>query len=326
MAEAFGWVWSQIGDKAAACSWYDRALKANDGTASIKCIEQLNNLRGRQAWDRVKQAIVARDQARERFQALSSGQRAKGAGTKKGQKQKKETEQERRRIRAEHVSRMDEAERSLTKTVRAAREDIHEAVRALLKLTEVETTSERESLLGSAYKRLVMVDVVEAKNSTRSLKGMEKHYRRAESLARTGKLANIYYPALNRMAAELILKGRRSTWAGFDVKYVTAVRQNLESHMAHDPDFWAAVGLIELRVYEAVAAKNLAATVSAIQAQYQELYARVSARRMWGSVADQLQFLAQAYKFGKGGKGGEGPALRQLLNVIERLASAEPTN
>ena len=47
---------------------------------------------------------------------------------------------------------------------------------------------------------------------------------------------------------------------------------------------------------------------------------------MWGSVADQLQFLAQAYKFGKGGKGGEGPALRQLLNVIERLASAEPTN
>ena len=326
VAEAFGWVWSQIGDKAAACSWYDRALKANDGTASIKCIEQLNNLRGRQAWDRVKQAIVARDQARERFQALSSGQRAKGARTKKGQKQKRETEQERRRIRAEHVSRMDEAERSLTKTVRAAREDIHEAVRALLKLTEVETTSERESLLGSAYKRLVMVDVVEAKNSTRSLKGMEKHYRRAESLARTGKLANIYYPALNRMAAELILKGRRSTWAGFDVKYVTAVRQNLESHMAHDPDFWAAVGLIELRVYEAVAAKNLAATVSAIQAQYQELYARVSARRMWGSVADQLQFLAQAYKFGKGGKGGEGPALRQLLNVIERLASAEPTN
>lgn len=317
VAEAFGWAWSQVGDKEAACSWYDKALKANDGTASIKCIEQLHNLRVRQAWDHVRRAVVVRDQACEQLQSLSSGDKAKGARTRKSQKQKKETEQERRRIRAEHVSRAAEAERNLTKTVRTAREDIHVAIRALLKLTQVETTSERESLLGSAYKRLVMVDGVEVKNSTRSLKGMEKHYRRAESLARAGKLPNIYYPALNRMAAELILKGQQPGWVGFDSESVAVVRQNLESLMAHDPDFWAAVGLIELRLYEAIAAKNLAATVDTFQAQYQELHARVNARWMWGSVVDQLQFIAQQYK---AVSLAEQNAMERLVTVAVKLA------
>jgi tetratricopeptide (TPR) repeat protein len=316
VAEAFGWAWSQVGDKAAACSWYGKALKANDGTASIKCIEQLHNLRVRQAWDKVRQGIVLRDKAQASLHAVSAGDTSPRLRTRQGQR-RREAEGAGGRIRMEALSQLSTAEEMLKKSLRIARKDINAAIHALEKLTEVETTSERESLLGSAYKRLAMVDGVEGRNTTPSLKGMEEHYRRAESLARTSKLSSSYYPALNRMAAELILKRRESTWAGFDVASVAVVRQNLESQMAHDPDFWAAVSLIELKLYEAIAAKNLSTVAAAIQSQYEELHARVSARWMWGSAADQLRFLFQGYA---SDNSGDGRALEQLLKVIDRLA------
>jgi len=318
VAEAFGWAWSQVDDKAAACSWYDKALKASDGTASIKCIEQLHNLRVRQAWDKVRQAIVLRDKAQASLHALSSGDKSPRSRTKQGQK-KKGPERERGRIRTEALSQLRAAEETLRKAARIARKDISAAIHALEKLTEVETSSERESILGSAYKRLAMVDGVDGRNATPSLKGMEKHYWRAESLARTGKLSKSYYPALNRMAAELVLKGEQSAWAGFDAASVAAVRQNLESHMAQDPDFWAAVGLIELKLYDAIAAKNLSTIAAAIQSQYEELHARVSARWMWGSVADQVHFVAQQYK---ASSEGEKQAMEKLVSVVDKLAGA----
>ena len=75
---------------------------------------------GEQAWDRVKQAIVAHAvRLVNGFSLVLSGQRARGQGRRRG-KSRRETEQERRRIRAEHVSRMDEAERSLTNCARGA--------------------------------------------------------------------------------------------------------------------------------------------------------------------------------------------------------------
>jgi tetratricopeptide (TPR) repeat protein len=56
VAEAFGVAWSAAGDIDAAIAWYQRAAQANDGSASLKAVEQLGNLRVRSAWAAVKHA------------------------------------------------------------------------------------------------------------------------------------------------------------------------------------------------------------------------------------------------------------------------------
>ena len=58
MAEAFGKAWTQAGDKDNAVVWYQKALAANDGTVSIKAVEQLHNLQVRLAWETVRRLPI----------------------------------------------------------------------------------------------------------------------------------------------------------------------------------------------------------------------------------------------------------------------------
>ncbi len=57
IAEGFGRAWDEAGDRAPAIKWYTRALCANDGTASLKAVEQLGNLRARQAWEMAAEVL-----------------------------------------------------------------------------------------------------------------------------------------------------------------------------------------------------------------------------------------------------------------------------
>lgn len=50
VAEAFGIAWDAAGDRQAAIAWLDKAVQANDASASIKALQTLQNLRARQAW------------------------------------------------------------------------------------------------------------------------------------------------------------------------------------------------------------------------------------------------------------------------------------
>jgi tetratricopeptide (TPR) repeat protein len=64
VAEAFAVAWNAAGDREQAVRWYERALKGEDGSASLKASEQLGNLRVRLAWERVLAAEgAARKQA-----------------------------------------------------------------------------------------------------------------------------------------------------------------------------------------------------------------------------------------------------------------------
>jgi tetratricopeptide (TPR) repeat protein len=56
VAEAFAVAWSAAGERAQAVAWYERALEAEDGSASLKASEQLGNLRVRLAWDQAQRA------------------------------------------------------------------------------------------------------------------------------------------------------------------------------------------------------------------------------------------------------------------------------
>ncbi len=67
VAEAFAVAWDAVGDRDAAIDWYARAVRAADGSASLRAQEQLGNLRVRRAWTQVQQApadAATRDAAR----------------------------------------------------------------------------------------------------------------------------------------------------------------------------------------------------------------------------------------------------------------------
>jgi tetratricopeptide (TPR) repeat protein len=53
VAEAFATAYHKAGDRNAAITWYERALRANDASASLKAHENLGNLLARRAWERV---------------------------------------------------------------------------------------------------------------------------------------------------------------------------------------------------------------------------------------------------------------------------------
>jgi tetratricopeptide (TPR) repeat protein len=55
VAEAYAVAYREAGDLDAAITWFERALVAADGSATLKTQEQLHNLRARRGWERCKE-------------------------------------------------------------------------------------------------------------------------------------------------------------------------------------------------------------------------------------------------------------------------------
>jgi tetratricopeptide (TPR) repeat protein len=181
------------------------------------------------------------------------------------------------------------------KSVRAkatadAREQIDEGIKLLEKLIAIQPSMERWNMLGSAYKRLAMVLDAAGEPSSKAIAEMQSRYRQAELAGRKAGLANLFYPMLNSIAAELISRDR--TRKPLDPDRVAEIRQVLDVQMREDPEFWAAAGQIELTMYEALASREgLPGKLKQIMAQYQDLNARVKAKSMWASVYEQAGFV-----------------------------------
>ncbi|MDO9434529.1 CHAT domain-containing protein [Hydrogenophaga sp.] len=196
-----------------------------------------------------------------------------------------------------------------------SREDIATAVRTLEALVTVAPTVERESLLGSAWKRLAMVEGVAGASAARSQAAlhMAEHYGRAEALALQAGRTDSFYPALNLIAAELVAHGHDARWPGPDAQRLRRVRESLEHQRRDDPDFWSVVGLPELGVYEAIATRTLHTQAPDLLAAFEELQQRAGTQWMWASVADQLAFvLAQQ----EGGNSAHALAAAELLQRL----------
>jgi hypothetical protein len=131
---------------------------------------------------------------------------------------------------------------------------------------------------------------------TKAIASMKLRYGIAEKLARASNDHLLFYPALNRMAAELIVDAARPDWRGFDTTELTEVRNNLAAKTRDDPDFWSVVGLTELRLYQAIAERKLAVELDAIIREYDDLHGRVSATTSWSSVLDQVRFVLPKYE------------------------------
>jgi len=205
-------------------------------------------------------------------------------------------------------------------------------------------TAEREALLGSAYKRLVMIEgrQVEASSAPGTkakgrkrgkavatsvaadrldaLREMARHYGNAERLAREANADNLFYPAKNGISAELRLAFLERRPAELAVDRMRAVQESLARASSERPDFWSVVGQIELRVLVAVAARQLAGESVALIAEFTDLKSRVPARTMWDSVHSEARFTLEPY-LGIA-SAAEQRAARALLDALAAMAAA----
>jgi hypothetical protein len=158
----------------------------------------------------------------------------------------------------------------------------------------------------------------EADAEAKAIASMKARYAKAEALARAAHDPRLFYPALNRMAAELIVEGAKPGWRGFDAAALAEVSANLAATTRDDPDFWSVVGLTELRLYEAIAGRRLVHELDAILGEYRDLHCRVSAPSHWGSVLDQVSFVLPKYKLRA--TAAEKQAAETLLTQLAALA------
>ncbi|MDZ4103282.1 MAG: CHAT domain-containing protein [Hydrogenophaga sp.] len=211
---------------------------------------------------------------------------------------------------------------ALKALVEQGRADIHQAVAILDALVTLSPTVERESLLGSTWKRMARLEGMAGPSAAaakaHAIDRMAEHYRRAEAMALQSGQADLFYPALNLVAAELLTRGRIRQQPGFGADRLQQVRQSLERKLREDPDFWSVVGLPELSVYEALANHALAAQLPNILSSFEDLHQRAGTAWMWASVADQLGFVLEHLD---GLTSADRPAANELLGVLNRYAA-----
>jgi len=139
----------------------------------------------------------------------------------------------------------------------------------------------------------------------RAIEQMAAHYKAAEKLAfarareRRKGLANAFYPAMNRIAAQLAQEGGRGKTV---LSAVATVRRSIEATPA---DFWTVVGQVELDVYIAVATRTLSKpvqkraskpNVARLVEAFTDHYDRTKGLKSWGSVYDNAQFVLLKYR------------------------------
>ena len=193
----------------------------------------------------------------------------------------------------------------------------------LERLVALQPTIERESLLGSAHKRLTMVEwrTGRTAQAQAALDAAVAHYRAAETLARrSGAGAPIFYPAKNAISCELRAAFLARRMPVLDAGRVASVRDALERAVAEAPDFWSVVGQTELAILVALAEGRLAAIEAGAIASLRDLKSRLPAPWMWDSVCNEAQFTLTPYL--AIATGIERRAGQELLQALQAMAAA----
>jgi hypothetical protein len=298
VAELFGEAFVEAGAVESGMHWYERAVAAPDGRASLKAAEQLANVRSRLGWEIVDQARRHLVEMRNREKAGDQTTEARTAA---------------RRARLD-------AERSLRRAVERADNLLDQSLGLLTNLIAVEQTMERASLLGSVYKRKALVDGAAGRQARilRDLKEMKASYQVAQNAGEKSGASDLYYPASNALAADVALHAGKAQWRTLDRETTRILRQSLQAKSASDPDFWSVVGETELDQYELLARRQLAPARRQLEKAYQDLHNRVTATRMWASVYDTACLVLTNYASRSTGK--EKASANELLAQLRSFA------
>jgi CHAT domain-containing protein len=304
VAELFGEAFVEAGDVEAGMKWYETAVASPNGRASLKAAEQLANVRGRLGWEIVDHAARALADRRKSEKAAGQTPRARAAA---------------RRARLD-------AEQSLRKAITRADRLIAQSLQLLTRLIALEPTMERASLIGAAYKRSALVDGVAGRRArvAPGLRKMRAAYKHAQELGEKSGAPNLYYPAANRLTADVALHAGTRQWRSLDRQTADMVRSSLQTKSATDPDFWSVVGEAELDQYEALAARKLAPVRKQLSRAYEDLHKRVTATRMWSSVYDTACLVLPNYASRATGK--ERAAANELLAQLRSFAHPDETD
>ena len=304
VAELFARAYAAADDLNAAVRWYDSATSAAEGEVSFRMLEQASNLRVRQA---VQAARVARAEAEQ----AAAGEAGRGA--KRGVPARRRATRQRR-----------EAVERVRAATQSARTIIKEQMKVLARLSEFQETPERESLRGSAMKRLAMLEADDGRLAAarQAIAAMARHYRRALKIARDRGDKALFYPAMSLIAAELTLNAGTRNWKGLDPALLIEARSSAREQNRTDPDFWSLVAEPELGLYEALAEGNLARDLPTIERAFQDVFKRSQGGSQWRSVHDNLQFVLAPY-FARVSPAAAKPA-RAALDFLKELTTARP--
>ena len=196
-----------------------------------------------------------------------------------------------------------------------ARREIMAAIHQLEGLAKLQPTLERCNLCGSAWKRLAMLEAVQAPAAAdKARRQADAAYARAEALALAQDAPELFYPVVNRMAYALSTRGG-SPFAGFDPALVARARHSAQQQVIEAPDFWSVVTLIEIDAFEAAARGQLHKHLGPLLARTEDLHGRVPARKSWRSVCDNAEYALRA-----GVAGAAGNERRALEDWLARLA------
>ncbi|MEP7281738.1 MAG: CHAT domain-containing protein, partial [Rubrivivax sp.] len=266
LAEAFGVAYAAAGDFDAAIDGYARAVRCNDGSATMRATEQLSHLMVRRAWARSRGGDAA--------------------------------------------------------TRAAARAEIEAALARLDMLASLEPTAERHSLRGSAWKRLAMLarDDGDAAGAAAALTQLVACYRQAADAALAAGDVDETFPTMNLLTASVAAAGPTARAWRLDPTLLARVREQLQARQATTPDFWSMVGTIELELLEAAAGRRLAASAPALIDAFADLKRRVQAPRMWGSVAENADFVLTPW-WASGRRTAEGRAAHEVLEALRAHAA-----
>jgi tetratricopeptide (TPR) repeat protein len=217
------------------------------------------------------------------------------------------------------------------KTIDQARKEIEDAMTLLDRLIALAPTVERESLYGSGYKRLALLEAAAAAAAAKAddqtataaaeaaeaaaIGQMLTHYEAAETIARKSPSAStqaFFYPAMNRIAAQL---ASNAGTQAMDNETITLVRSSMG---AVAPNFWSVVGQTELDMYVVIAANSLAEKAGPLIEKFREHHTRVDNTRLWGSVFDNATFVLSKYQ--ARASQSEAAAAKQLLDALGSLA------
>ncbi len=205
-----------------------------------------------------------------------------------------------------------------------ARRDIEQGIARLERVAAVQSTAERVSLLGSAHKRLTMIEwrAKRAAAAAAALASALAYYREAEAIVRKNGGDGLFYPAKNCISCELrsaFLAKRTVVLASARIAEVSA---SLQQAAADKPDFWSVVGRSELSILEALAEGRLADDVEALIGHLRGVKVRVPSTTKWDSVYKEAQFTLEPYQAFKDDDAVERRAAARLLAALKTMAEA----
>ncbi len=294
VAEIFGEAFVEVGVIESGMHWYERAVAAADGRASMKAAEQLANVRSRLGWEIVDKAQRYRD---------------------------KQADASRVKRTARAVSRraLADAEKKLRDSIRTGRQLVKESHDLLKKLNTVEETMERKSLVGSAFKRQALIEAAAGRprQVEQQLRQMKAAYEEARKIGSNSGARDLYYATSNCLVADVALNASQRGRRQLDAKILATVQKSLQAKNRKDADFWSIVGAIEVRQFKAIAGRKLGSERKALEDDYQDLYRRVKATRMWGSVYDTAFLVFRAYTGRTSGR--EKEAANALLELLRKF-------